>query len=142
MPFGDGIKNDFLAKLFERANKTLAEEGEYYKEERERYDAVMEEGKKIIESIDSPERAMQVSEEIKGLNHVLTSLAELRQVYKDKIKALGYVWDADKKAYTAPKQPKADESDTNGKPSKKGGKKAPKNDGEQQTIAPATEGNE
>lgn len=142
LPFGDGVKNDFLTKLFERANTTLAEEGEYYKEERERYDAVMEEGRAIIESIDSPKKAMTVGEEMKGLKHALTSLAELRQVYKDKIKALGYVWDAEKKAYTAPKQPKAEESDTDGKPSKKTAKKTDKSDGEQQTITPATEGNE
>lgn len=104
LPFGENVKNDFLTKLFEKANKTLAEEGEFYKEERERYDAVMEEGRDIIESIDSPEKAMQVSEDIKGLNHVLTSLAELRQIYKDKIKALSYVWNAEKKAYIAPEQ--------------------------------------
>ena len=99
LPFGEGVKNDFLTKLFERANKTLAEEGEYYKEEKEQYDAVMTEGRALIDGIDSPEAAMKVTEKMNEIEHVLTSREELRQLFKDKCKSLGYVWNAEKRAY-------------------------------------------
>lgn len=99
LPFGDGVKNDFLTKLFDRANKTLAEEGEYYKEEKAEYDKVMEEGRALIESIDSPEAATKVTEKMNAINHILTSREELRQIFKDKVKSLGYVWNAEKRAY-------------------------------------------
>lgn len=110
IPFGEGIKNDFLTRLFERANKTLADESEYFKEEKEAYDAAMEQGKALIDAIDTPEKAMKVCEDMKTLNHSLTSLAELRQIYKDRIKELGYVWDGIKKAYVAQQKKEEPES--------------------------------
>ena len=110
IPFGEGIKNDFLTRLFERANKTLADESEYFKEEKEAYDAAMEQGKALIDAIDTPEKDMKVGEDMKTLNHSLTSLAELRQIYKDRIKELGYVWDGIKKAYVAQQKKEEPES--------------------------------
>ena len=99
IPFGDGIINNFLTKLFEQANKTLVDDREYFKQEHGKYDEAMEEGRKLIEGIKTPEDALRVGNEIKAINHCLTSLAELRQIFKDKIKELGYVWDGAGKRY-------------------------------------------
>lgn len=99
IPFGDGIINNFLTKLFEQANKTLVADREYFQQEREKYDEAMDEGRKLIEAVRTPADALRVGNEIKTLDHCLTSLAELRQIFKDKIKELGFVWDSKEKCY-------------------------------------------
>lgn len=143
VPFGDGVKNDFLTRLFEKANKTLAEESEFFKEEKATYDEAMEKGKELIEAIDTPDKAMKVGEDIKKLHHSLTSLAELRQIWKDKIKSLGYVWNSEKKAYVATEKPKEDKDEetpeTPTEKPKKAIKKAGKGVSEQQTLADTIE---
>ncbi len=99
IPFGDGIINNFLTRLFEQANKTLVADREYFKQERMKYDAVMVEGRKLIEEVRTPTDALRVGNEIKTLAHCLTSLAELRQIFKDKLKEFGFVWDGAGKRY-------------------------------------------
>lgn len=101
VPFGNGIKNDFLTRLFEKANETIAEDGEYFKEEKAEYEKAMEQGKALIETVDSPEKALIVGNQLKDLNHHLTSLVELKQVFKDKLNELGYAWDKGNKCYIA-----------------------------------------
>lgn len=107
IPFGDGVKNDFLTRLFEEANESLAADAEYFKAEKEAYDAAMEEGRKLIEAIKTPADASKVGNDMKAINHCLTSLAELRQIFKDKLKELGIVWDSAEKCYksTAAEKP-------------------------------------
>lgn len=99
IPFGETVPNNFLTKLFEHANKTLAADREYFDAEREKYEAAMEEGKKLIDAIKTPTDASQVGNDMKNINHCLTSLAELRQIFKDKLKDLGIVWDSVEKRY-------------------------------------------
>lgn len=99
IPFGDGIKNDFLTRLFDEANRALAADSAYFKAEKETYDAAMEAGKKLIDSIKTPADATKVGNDMKAINHCLTSLAELRQIFKDKLIELGFVWDSAEKCY-------------------------------------------
>lgn len=101
IPFGDDVVNNFLTRLFDEANKTLSQDKEFFAEEREKYEAAMEEGRKLIDAIKNPEDIVKVGNDIKTLNHCLTSLVELRQIFKDKIKELGYVWDSTEKCYKA-----------------------------------------
>lgn len=104
IPFGDGIKNNFLTHLFEEANKSLATDSEYFKAEKEAYEAAMEEGRKLIDAIKTPEDASKVGNDMKAIKHCLTSLAELRQVFKDKLKDFGIVWDSAAKCYKSTKE--------------------------------------
>lgn len=108
IPFGETVINNFLTKLFEHANKTLAEDREYFEAEREKYEAAMAEGKKLIEAIKTPADATKVTNNLKAINHCLTSLAELRQIFKDKLKDLGIAWESAEKCYkfTAAEKPK------------------------------------
>lgn len=99
IPFGNDVENNFLTKLFEQANKTLAQDKEFFAEEHEKYDAAMEEGRTLIDAIKTPEDATKFATEVKEINHCLTSLAELRQIFKDKIKELGFVWDGEARCY-------------------------------------------
>lgn len=106
IPFGDNVINNFLTRLFEEANKTLAQDKEFFAEEHEKYNAAMEEGKKLIEAIKTPEDATKFATEVKEINHCLTSLAELRQIFKDKIKELGFVWDGEARCYKVAEEEK------------------------------------
>lgn len=99
VPFGETVPNNFLAKLFDQANKMLAADREYFEAERKKYDMAMAEGKKLIEAIKTPEDALKAGNDMKAIKHCLTSLAELRQIYKDKLKELNIVWDRDEKCY-------------------------------------------
>ena len=99
IPFGEGIKNDFLTCLFGEANKSLAADSEFFKAEKENYELAMEAGRKLIEAITTPADASKVANDMKAINHCLTSLAELRQLFKDKLKELGIVWDSAAKCY-------------------------------------------
>lgn len=113
LPFGEGIQNDFLTRLFEQANKSLAADAEYFKAEKQSYESAMNEGRNLIDSIKKPEDALKVGNDIKAIKHSLTSLAELRQIFKDKIKELGYTWDSENKCYIAPKKGKATDKQEN-----------------------------
>ncbi len=99
IPFGDGVKNDFLTRMFDTANKNLAADAQFFEAEKKEYEAAMDEGRKLIEAVKTPEDALKVGNEIKAIKHCLTSLAELRQLFKDKLKDLGIVWDSAEKRY-------------------------------------------
>ena len=43
---------------------------------------------------------------MKAINHCLTSLVELRQIFKDRLIELGYVWDSAEKRYKSTKAEK------------------------------------
>ncbi len=113
IPFGDGIKNDFLTRMFETANKNLAADAEFFEAERAKYDAAMEEGRKLIDDMKTPEDALKVGNDMKAINHCLTSLAELRQIFKDRLKDLGIVWDSTAKCYKSIKAEKPEDKPAN-----------------------------
>jgi AAA+ ATPase superfamily predicted ATPase len=109
VPFGDGVKNDFLKTLFEEANANIQADNEFFAAEKDAYEKAMAEGKELIQSIDSPETATVAAEKVgKELKHSLTSKEELRQILREKIVELGFVWDKEKKSYIAPAKTKAE----------------------------------
>ena len=93
--------NDFLTKLFDEARANIASEQEAFGPIKEQYEQAMSEVREIIDSITDGVTATRAVNSIPGINHALTSLKEARAMFGDKVKALGLVWDAEKKEYTA-----------------------------------------
>lgn len=97
----DGDPNDFLTKLFEQARANMKAESDSLKPQKEAYEVAINKGQAIINGIQKPEDCIPALNEIRGLQHGLTSLKELVAAYKKKVKDLGYKYDAGKKAYVA-----------------------------------------
>ncbi len=135
---GAGDKNDFITRLFEEANSNIALDNDFFVEENEIYEKAMTDGKAMIEGIDSPEKALDVANAIKGMEHRLTSQAELRQILKDKTKELDYTWSKEKNCYVMKDQPKAEAEELKEEPKPEN---APVNQEPQQTgtNSPETE---
>jgi len=94
-----GTPNDFLARLFEQAAKTLAEESAANAEAQQEYEDVMGAGRFLIDGITTPEEATNTAAAIAGYGHKLTSKAELRALLMAKTKELGYSWDKENGCY-------------------------------------------
>ncbi len=95
----DGEPNDFLTKLFAQVKSNIAEETRIYKAQRATYDAAIAAGKELIDTLDKPEDAFTVLDQIRKLDHAMTSLKELEAAFKAKVKELGYVYDPKAKTY-------------------------------------------
>ena len=91
--------NTFLTDLFNEARQTIAAENEFYAPQREQYNAVMQQARELIDAIDTPAKANEAAAQIKVMPHALTSLAEIRNMFKSKIAELGYVYDKEASAY-------------------------------------------
>lgn len=81
--------NNFLTQLFAQYNQLSAAEVEQAEEEKKRYEAVIDAGNAIIDSITDADSANDAIKPFSELEHVLTSQNELKAVWKAKIKALG-----------------------------------------------------
>ena len=91
--------NDFLTKLFEKANANIQEESKVFEEEREKYQEVINKYIPIVESM-TVENANEVMDLIKNIdNHILTSEKEIKDHFAKKIKELNLVWNKDKQQY-------------------------------------------
>lgn len=90
---GPGVKNDFLTRLFEQYNKVSEEEAAKARQDKELYETVMEEGRKIIGSLTDAESVNEAMPKFKDLNHALTSQKELGNLWNAKIKELGLIYD-------------------------------------------------
>ena len=86
-------KNDFLTRLFQEVQKNIEKETEIFEKEREAYEALMS-------SFDFEHTEINtLMEQIAYAKHILTSKAELRAKFKEKVKKEGYVFDAETKKY-------------------------------------------
>ena len=104
-----GRPNDFLSKLFLEYNAKTAADAEKTAAEKEAYDAVMAEGRDIINGIVNPTTANAAMAKFQALTHALTSKAELGKEFNARIKAVGLFYDKVLKAYTpAPPEEKKD----------------------------------
>lgn len=95
----DGQPNTFLAALFRSAQQSIDREMERYSGEREAYLEIMRRGKDAVAAADGPEAAQQVREFLAGLEHTLTSRAELGAMFKERIRELGLKWDKEAGMY-------------------------------------------
>lgn len=94
-----GEKNDFLTKLFEEAKQNLENDMAAFAPQKQAYDEAMIQGRALIESADSLEALTVAANGIRGLNHALTSKAELGALIGERAKALGGTWSKEASAY-------------------------------------------
>lgn len=90
--------NDFLTKLFDKANQNIQDESLYFEEQKKEYETLMSEITPIINEMIG-ETIDEVSNTMKDLNHVLTSEKELKHLFKNKLDELGYKWNFEAKKY-------------------------------------------
>lgn len=99
VPNLDGnVQNDFLTKLFNKANENIQNEALYFKEESEKYEELMNEIRPLISNM-TDETIEEVTDKIKGINHILTSEKEIKHLFKTKLDELGYKWNFEVKKY-------------------------------------------
>ena len=94
-----GQPNLFLTQLFQMAQQCISEEAELFQEERNAYQAAMEQGKTAISSITDPESAKLASDMLANMSHALTSKAELRGALKARLNELHLKWDKEAGVY-------------------------------------------
>lgn len=94
-------QNDFLTKLFNKVNESIQKEAIYYEEQKKSYDLVMDAIKPKIDemTIETVEEVMYL---IKNADHVMTSEKELKHIFSEKIKELGFIWNKELKKYEEP----------------------------------------
>ena len=95
---GEGDTNDFLTKLFDTVRDNLAAETKELSADKAKYDAAMKRGMGAINSIDKPELIEPCVEEIKQIDHALTSKKELQAALKKRLDEL-FVYDKETKSY-------------------------------------------
>jgi len=95
----DGEKNDFLTRLFETVKKNIAAETEVLSEQKKLYDVAMQAGKEIIALLESPEDVSVTQTKLNELEHALTSLTELKAMFKNRLTELGIIYNKESKAY-------------------------------------------
>lgn len=95
----EGQKNDFLAKLFAKAQENINAESKQFGAERKAYDKAMADGNAIITSVVDPATAAAATEQISVLSHALTSKAELKKLLLARLNEIGVKWDAKQGAY-------------------------------------------
>ena len=96
---GPDKPNDFLTRLFDQYYKQAADEVRMAEEQKRAYEAVMEKGQAIIAKIEDANTANQAVEEMKQLEHVLTSHQELAYLFSQKVAELNLVLDKKTKQY-------------------------------------------
>lgn len=91
--------NDFLTRLFEQYGRLSEAEVEAATAQQQKYDKAMADGLTIIASVTDAETANQMIAAMKGIEHALTSKAELDAEWRKKMAELGLVYDKAAKAY-------------------------------------------
>lgn len=97
----DGQPNTFLTNLFQAAQKRISEDAQVYQVERDTYQAAMDQGKAAIETVKDPETAQAASDRIAGLDHALTSKAELRKLLNVRLKEKGLRYNVESSCFEA-----------------------------------------
>lgn len=107
IPFGENVKNDFLTRLFAEAKGNISKDKEFFDKERDQYESVMKEGQALIEAVTTPEEAAAFTPKVKALKHALTSLEELRAMFKERLEKIGIEWNRASMSYEYVKKSEA-----------------------------------
>lgn len=97
----EGVANDFVTKLFEKAKDNIKAEAEALAPLKAKYDEVMTKAKNAIDSIKTVEDANKAAAEIPTWEHALTSKREASVMLNEKATSLGFEWDKSIGAYKA-----------------------------------------
>ena len=96
---GDGDKNDFLTKLFEKVKANIKAEADSLKPQQEAYEKIMEAGRRIINAVGSVDNVPEAIAAINNLDHALTSKTELKDLLKKRLAELNIIYNKDTKTY-------------------------------------------
>ena len=88
----DTKPNDFITKLFDKAKANIAAESEFFEAERTKYESVMKDAIEIIGKVNDADSARLASQSIEKINHVLTSEAEIKALFREKLNEIGVKW--------------------------------------------------
>ena len=95
----DGDPNDFLARLFDKVRSNLAAEAEAFAPKEAVYAKAMADGMEVISLVTDPKGVEIALDTFSGMEHALTSEAELKAALKKKMAELHIVWNKKTKAY-------------------------------------------
>lgn len=95
----DGVKNTFLTDLFNTARDNIKAEMQVYNGASTAYENAMKIGKKMIDDAKDAETLSIAASTISGLDHALTSKAELGKLIGTKAKALGLTYSKEANGY-------------------------------------------
>lgn len=95
----DGQANDYLTRLFKKAQENISAEMSVFSGEKEKYEAAMLEGIALIQTATTPEAAQTVTDKLAAIDHALTSKAELKAALAKELKKNGIKWNTKEKCY-------------------------------------------
>lgn len=101
IPSLDNTPNDFITKLFEEMDQNIANEAEFYEEDKKQYEKVMADIVPKIEEM-TFETVENVLTLIKTAPHKLTSEKELKHKFMDKVNELNLIWNKETRKYEQP----------------------------------------
>lgn len=84
--------NVFFTKLFEEARKNIQQESDACAPQREKYENVMAEARAICDALQDADDVNEAVEDVKNMEHALTSQKESAALINAKAKALNLVW--------------------------------------------------
>ena len=102
-----GVKNDFLAKLFEEYNSVSEQEAKKAADDKAKYDAAMAKARQIIEGMTDADSVNAVSAKFKAIPHALTSKKESGNLWNARTAELGLTYDKSLRKYV-PKEKEAE----------------------------------
>ena len=85
--------NTFMTRTFAAARANITAEKDFFEQEKRDYETVMEQGRALVDGVNTTDDAARFAGELKKLTHVLTSETEIRSLFKERIHALGITWD-------------------------------------------------
>lgn len=85
----EGTSNDFIAKLFENARKTMTQENEAVAGQMEQYKKVIDSVKEMLEGVTDQDSANACMHAIMAMPHALTSKKECGAMLNAKCKSIG-----------------------------------------------------
>ncbi|MCL1994942.1 MAG: ATP-binding protein [Defluviitaleaceae bacterium] len=88
----ESTPNDYITRLFEQMQLSLKAESAIFGEREKEYNEAIETGKELVESINDIESANAFADNLKKIDHALTSEKEIGRMAKKRIKELGYSW--------------------------------------------------
>jgi len=94
-----GVPNDFMARLFENARKTMAEENDAVSGQLDLYNGVISAVKDMLEGVTDADSANACMNAILSLDHALTSKKESSMMLNAKCKSIGLKFDPQSKSY-------------------------------------------
>lgn len=95
----DGEPNLFLTNLFEKVRNNIASETENLVEKKKTYQASMDKGLPIVNSLEKPQDVENILKAIEDIPNALTSTIELKSALKQRMAELNIVYNKTNKIY-------------------------------------------